>query len=530
MESRTSTLSILMNSDDHTHRLSMASAPGNLYWVSQDDIAIILHGFLDEKSLSQLFKTLISLGVRDCIFMPPVESDRRYHELAHELGITVHEAIGGVPISTFETVLESLKKSYTPMEISDFLMNQLINNLICLMSSPYFNQKNLASLVGKTLQRNVYILSKDYNLLTLSQHGVNIKAKTPPLLEWSEKLRVWDSMSFQSVQPFELHHENRPHLCFPLKSGTDVLGYMVIEGEQTHNVPLDLDRIYEILPYFMIVMAKHARSNLSQEKSFEHFLKGALFGYYKDPDSLRREASKFEFPCNENRYVWVLEIRPLSAENDGNQTSLEHILKYAQNLCMKYFYSNIYLTDDKQLISIQIKDGTPDEVNGKRHKKIINQLEMEFPEYQFCMGFSRAYQSFYEISNAYEDAAFSITIGQKIFKKSKNIFYYNDLLAYHLIYNQMNSPILKRLYDNTIRQIKAHDAQKNDTLLETLIELMNNDFNFKETSDSLFIHRNTLYQRISKIESIIGMKIKKTETKLLLHLGIKYNNITNLIH
>ena len=75
---------------------------------------------------------------------------------------------------------------------------------------------------------------------------------------------------------------------------------------------------------------------------------------------------------------------------------------------------------------------------------------------------------------------------------------------------------------------KSYDLEKKDVLLDTLIHLISNDFNYTITADELFIHRNTLYQRLNKIESIIKMSIKSAETKLVLNLGIKYKNIMDI--
>ena len=49
------------------------------------------------------------------------------------------------------------------------------------------------------------------------------------------------------------------------------------------------------------------------------------------------------------------------------------------------------------------------------------------------------------------------------------------------------------------------------------------------TSDSLFIHRNTLYQRLNKIESIIKMPLNKSETITMLQMGVKYSYLANNI-
>ncbi|MBE6082989.1 MAG: PucR family transcriptional regulator, partial [Tissierellaceae bacterium] len=63
---------------------------------------------------------------------------------------------------------------------------------------------------------------------------------------------------------------------------------------------------------------------------------------------------------------------------------------------------------------------------------------------------------------------------------------------------------------------------------QTIQVLIKHNFNFSEAADKLFIHRNTLYQRLKKIEKIIGLDIDSSETRLVLQLGLKIHDIFSL--
>jgi DNA-binding PucR family transcriptional regulator len=45
-------------------------------------------------------------------------------------------------------------------------------------------------------------------------------------------------------------------------------------------------------------------------------------------------------------------------------------------------------------------------------------------------------------------------------------------------------------------------------LLETLNEYQKNNFNVAKTAQNLYIHRNTLLQRLEKIENALGKQLK----------------------
>ena len=155
-------------------------------------------------------------------------------------------------------------------------------------------------------------------------------------------------------------------------------------------------------------------------------------------------------------------------------------------------------------------------------------MEIYFPEYKFAIGVSRAYDCMEKLEYAYEDATFSLKIGSNIFKNAKNIYPYNDLILYHLLYSLKDNPIVERIHDITTKKIIDYDKTNNTKLFETLNILIDNNFNITEASQKLFVHRNTLYNRLEKIEEATGYSLDNSQSRLLLHLGIKINDIYTL--
>lgn len=518
----------LCNSNKEISNFSIVVTQGNLYWVNDGDFVIILSNFINTADISSILKTLISKNISGCCFISN-------HNIT-EININICKNFN-LPLFSFNDFdnISSFWNSILSFYINDnditaFLFSQLKHNIACLMNCSYFNEKNLTSLLSVFSNREVYLLSSDYTMLCQEKYFKNEISNDIPLLKWSDELSSWNKSASYSLEPINLYFGERVFLCFPLKSETNILGYLCIEDMHSLWNHLSVINISDLLPYFILSIVYYSKTKIFRRKSFEEFLQSTLYGFITDPVDLKREATNFDFEYYLSRYVWILRIEPLDINEDlDNPNITNKIITYAKNLAEKYFYKNIFLTESTQVVSIQIKDDTPDEIEWPKYLKILDTLELEFPEYRFCIGFSRAYPSLYQLKNAYDDAVFSVSMGKKIFNNSKNIFNYNDLLIYHLLYNQKDNPIIKRLYSNTIRQIELHDDKKNDVLLKTLTILIHNNFNYKLTADNLFIHRNTLYQRLSKIESIIRMPLKRSETRLLLQLGIKFGHIINMI-
>ena len=66
----------------------------------------------------------------------------------------------------------------------------------------------------------------------------------------------------------------------------------------------------------------------------------------------------------------------------------------------------------------------------------------------------------------------------------------------------------------------AHDARRRTALLDTLEEYLARRRSVAETARALFIHPNTLRQRLARIERVAGLRLDE-EDLLALELAIK---------
>jgi len=75
-----------------------------------------------------------------------------------------------------------------------------------------------------------------------------------------------------------------------------------------------------------------------------------------------------------------------------------------------------------------------------------------------------------------------------------------------------------------ITPLAEADARQNTELLPTLMALCECSLSITETGQALYLHRNTVYNRIKQIEAIIG-SISGFNTKQLLTLACKHYHI-----
>ena len=65
-------------------------------------------------------------------------------------------------------------------------------------------------------------------------------------------------------------------------------------------------------------------------------------------------------------------------------------------------------------------------------------------------------------------------------------------------------------------QLSSYGDSSNIQLFETLVTYIDNNFNVSKTATKLYIHRQSLLYRLSKIEELTGMSLKSSSDLFLL--------------
>ena len=417
--------------------------------------------------------------------------------------------------------------------VNCFLVEQFKNNLIHLKNSSYFSANNILNMLTHYLNGLVLLLSSHGEIVDFADTGFLIEGKKIATDTIISLIKNNKSNTLSTLNPIVYNSNSEAYTIYPLETYDRKLGYLCIV-EKSKEIDRDNYNIKisnEAIPFMIISLTTYHEKELAYNKSKDEFIRGLLYGLYSDKNTIEKEAKFFNIEYNLKRFVWIINIRPLKRSHSDPLTSEKipgNIINEALNFVKTNFYEDYAITNNSSIIFIRLKHDIPNEKLLQKYNDLLNILEFQIPEYKFSIGVSRAYDTLEELNLAYEDAIFSLKIGAKIFKNRKTIYAYDDLIIYHFLYKYPSEPILERLYNNGIGKIYSYDIENNTQLFQTIQVLIKHNFNFSEAADKLFIHRNTLYQRLKKIEKIIGLDIDSSETRLVLQLGLKIHDIFSL--
>lgn len=219
----------------------------------------------------------------------------------------------------------------------------------------------------------------------------------------------------------------------------------------------------------------------------------------------RSKKLHIEFQCP--RIIFLIETK---VDNDKDTIEMLRSLYSSQG--------GDYITavDERNIILIKSLDEIKElDSLGEVARTIVDMMNTEA-----MMGVKVSYGTIVgelkDVSKSYKEAKMALEVG-KIFYIDKDIVSYETLGIGRLIYRL---PV--NLCEIFIKEIFHEEMPINidEELVNTVHTFFENDLNISETARQLFVHRNTLVNRIEKMQNRTGLDIRKFDDALALKIAL----------
>ena len=97
-------------------------------------------------------------------------------------------------------------------------------------------------------------------------------------------------------------------------------------------------------------------------------------------------------------------------------------------------------------------------------------------------------------------------------------YFYEDLYLHQIMLQIQRNKAIMDISRNYLHPLLDYDTKHNSHLIETLQVYLQCNGQKNETAEALFIVRQTLYHRLSKIESLIGSDYMTPPKRLMIEL------------
>ena len=172
---------------------------------------------------------------------------------------------------------------------------------------------------------------------------------------------------------------------------------------------------------------------------------------------------------------------------------------------------------DIALVKETAKDIEPEDIE-KLAKSISDTLLGEF-YVQSVIGIGTTVSNLKDLARSFKEAQTALEVG-KVFDTQRSIIPYDNLGIARLIY-QLPTTLCETFLREVFKRgsIESLDSET----LSTIQTFFENNFNVSETSNKLFIHRNTLVYRLEKIKKITGLDLREFDDAIIFKIALMVN-------
>ncbi len=219
-------------------------------------------------------------------------------------------------------------------------------------------------------------------------------------------------------------------------------------------------------------------------------------------------------PISNDAVVLITKLFPV-------KDKLSHDVTYLKLLYRSVFEQNgfaVFIVEKRNELTFILLNNRAKKNIKERIKRAIELIQhSEFIRKQraanlfFAVG--RLTNSFIEVHKSYQTAKETVRIQQKM-TKSQICHFYEDLHLYRLISQMRKYTDLQELASEYLQPVIQYDQKYNGKLLKTLKVYLECNGSKQETSNRLYIVRQTLYHRLQKLESLLGEDFMEHEKRV----------------
>lgn len=374
-----------------------------------------------------------------------------------------------------------------------------------------------------------------------------------------------DDLALERLDPLK-DSQYRTLISAPLIAGTEQLGLMNCYASKARRFSAEDQTLLTTIANQAAIAIKNSYlvNQLAQKNLVKGFFDDLMQGTTDSEDSLRQRAHFLGCDLTRPHSVVMLEIAHVDVHKDEMLPAHKTSKKERTNGTLQATESGNFTPNTPLqsaykrmggVVRRRIQDNHPGSVfyehenlltciiplskdpTGTRLKTWMNdlaqQMRSEYDVY-LSIGIGNACQHIIDYRRGFAEANEALQMGQNLqtykandAKRQPIVTHFNDLGVYRYLYKIAHMDDLRDVYQDQIARIDSYDRRKNTDLLDTLETYLECAGNLTKTSDRLFVHRNTLIQRLERLQSLCDIDLQERSNWLTLQVAIKVYKLRN---
>ena len=459
-----------------------------------------------------------------------IENAQLYENTQHKLNVLTTLSVMSQTISSglyLDEMLRSLATLTLQIIEADLcvimLMDQAKGRLIVRASSPNLNDR-ASSLQPIDIDRNVWEQLREFNL----------RGQPPELSAHTlERLNPLKDSQFKTL------------LSAPLIAGTEHLGLINCYFSKARRNTSENQTLLSTIANQIALAIKnsHLADMLAQKNLVKGFFDDLMYGEYDSEDSLRQRANFIGCDLTKPHTIAIIEVSHLDEGNSGEheRTGTNSSNRLPADAFQSEEDRHVIHKRISGQIRRRIQDNYPGSVVYERENLLSciiclskdptaarlktwlgdlgRQMRTEH-DIRLSIGIGNQCQSLSDYRRGFAEASEALQMGQSL-NHDGSVTHFNDLGVYRYLYKIARMDDLRDMYQDQVARIATYDRRKGTDLLDTLETYLECAGNLTKTSERLFVHRNTLIQRLERLQSLCDIDIQDRSNWLTLQVAIK---------
>ncbi|WP_322480687.1 GAF domain-containing protein, partial [Thermogemmatispora sp.] len=341
--------------------------------------------------------------------------------------------------------------------------------------------------------------------------------------------------------------QHRTLLSAPLVSGTEHLGLINCYFRKARRPSPEDQALLSTIANQAAIAIKNSQlvDLLTQKNLVKAFFDELLGGAYESEEALKQRAKLLGCDLERPHTVVLFELLPAEGSTgSGLRSALseeERQTAYKRTCSLirrrlQDAYPGSLLHEQERTLTCLVR--LPHEDSGQPRpspsaalspswnarlkswlRELVHQIHQEQP-LRLSVGIGNPCQQLADYRRSAAEAREALQMGRSL-NGDGGVTHFNDLGIYRYLYKIARMDDLRDSYQEQIARIAHYDRRKGTDLLSTLETYLECAGNLTKTASRLFIHRNTLIQRLERLQSLCDIDLQDRSNWLSLQVAIK---------
>lgn len=352
-------------------------------------------------------------------------------------------------------------------------------------------------------------------------------------------------ITLERLNPLKDAHLKTLH-SVPLVAGTENLGMLNLYSARARRYTAEDTTLLGTIANQIALAIKNSQlvDMLAQKNLVKGFFDDLMYGTYDSEEALRQRANFIGCDLSKTHTVAMIEIMHLDEENGEEKERAPGLVARPQTDLPSLQTEEERLALHKRItgqVRRRISDSYPGSVLNEREnvltcivclskdptgsrlktslRDLARQLRTEHGV-RMSAGIGNQCQHIHDFRRGFAEASEALQMGQSL-NQDGGVTHFNDLGVYRYLYKIARMDDLRDMYQDQVARIANYDRRKGTDLLDTLETYLECAGNLTKTSNRLFVHRNTLIQRLERLQSLCEIDLQERSNWLTLQVAIK---------